>query len=75
MNYYVETNFYDHDGLVTSGGKGRDDYFEMMRRCGLKRIVIPTVKSAREVKAPISMPYAALNPIYSAGETRLITAV
>ena len=51
MNYYVETNFYDHDGLVTSGGKGRDDYFEMMRRCGLKRIVIPTVKSAREVKA------------------------
>ena len=49
MNYYVETNFYDHDGLVTSGGKGRDDYFEMLRRCGLECIRIPVLKNKREV--------------------------
>ncbi len=49
MNYYVETNFFDHDGLVTSGGKGRDDIFEMFRRCGLERIVIPTLKKKRDV--------------------------
>ena len=51
MKYYVETNFYDHDSLVTSGGKGRDDYFEMMRRTGLRRIRIPVLKRARHVSA------------------------
>ena len=52
MYYYAETNYYDHDGIVTSGGKGRDDYFEMLRRCGLERIEIPTLKKSRRVSAP-----------------------
>ena len=51
MNYYVETNFFDHDGLVTSGGKGRDDYFEMLRRCGLGCIRIPALKKKKIVSA------------------------
>ena len=45
MNYYIETHFYDRSGLVTSGGKGRDDYFEMLRRCGLECIDIAPMKS------------------------------
>ena len=44
MNYYTETNYIDHDSLRTAGGKGRDDYFEVLRRCGLKRIRIPTLR-------------------------------
>ena len=46
MNYYTETNYIDHDSLRTAGGKGRDDYFEMLRRTGLERILIPTVKDS-----------------------------
>ena len=49
MNYYVETNFFDHDGLVTSGGKGRDDFFEMMERSGFACISIPTLKVSSEI--------------------------
>ncbi|MBE6041889.1 MAG: hypothetical protein E7220_05135 [Clostridiales bacterium] len=44
MNYYTETNYIDHDDLRTAGGKGRDDYFEVLRRTGLKCIRIPTLK-------------------------------
>ena len=51
MNYYVETNFHDHDRLRTSGGKGRDDYFEMLRRTGLTCIEIPVLKRERTVSA------------------------
>ena len=46
MNYYTETNYIDHDRLRTAGGKGRDDYFEVLRRAGLECIKIPTVKSS-----------------------------
>ena len=46
MNYYTETNYIDHDSLRTAGGKGRDDYFEVLRRGGLERILIPTVKDS-----------------------------
>lgn len=44
MNYYTETNYIDHDSLRTAGGKGRDDYFEVLRRCGLECIRIPTLR-------------------------------
>lgn len=40
MDYYAETNYYDHDKLMIASGKGRDDYFEIFRRCGLERIDI-----------------------------------
>jgi len=46
MNYYTETNYIDHDSLRTAGGKGRDDYFEVLRRSGLECIRIPTVKTS-----------------------------
>ena len=49
MNYYTVTNYIDHDQLRTAGGKGRDDYFEVLRRTGLEPIVIPTVKSALRI--------------------------
>ena len=46
MNYYTETNYIDHDSLRTAGGKGRDDYFEVLRRAGLECIRIPTIKTS-----------------------------
>lgn len=46
MNYYTETNYIDHDSLRTAGGKGRDDYFEVLRRTGLECIRIPTVRTS-----------------------------
>ena len=49
MNYYTETNYIDHDSLRTAGGKGRDDYFEVLRRTGLECILIPTVKTTASV--------------------------
>ena len=49
MYYYTETNYIDHDSLRTAGGKGRDDYFEVLRRVGLERIRIPTVKDSPEL--------------------------
>lgn len=49
MNYYTETNYIDHDQLRTAGGKGRDDYFEVLRRCGLDRISIPVVRPAADI--------------------------
>ena len=45
MVYYTETNYWDHDTLRTSHGKGRDDYFEVLRRMGFKCIKIPTVRT------------------------------
>lgn len=44
MKYYTETNYMDHDELRTAGGKGRDDYFEAVRRTGLSCIRIPTLR-------------------------------
>ncbi len=44
MEFYVETNYFDHDGLMNACGKGRDDYFEVLRRCGLKCIRISMLK-------------------------------
>lgn len=44
MDYYAETNYYDHDQLMISVGKGRDDYFEMFRSCGIRRIGISMFK-------------------------------
>ena len=46
MNYYTETNYIDHDSLRTAGSKGRDDYFEVLRRAGLECIRIPTLKTS-----------------------------
>lgn len=46
MKYYTETNYMDHDDLRTAGGKGRDDYFEVLRRCGLECIRIPTLRKS-----------------------------
>jgi len=45
MVYYTETNYWDHDTLRTSHGKGRDDYFEVLRRMGFQCIKIPTVRT------------------------------
>lgn len=47
MIYYTETHYYDHDKLMNSLSKGRDDYFEVLRRMGLKKITIPTLKPHR----------------------------
>lgn len=49
MNYYTETNYIDHDQLRTAGGKGRDDYFEVFRRCGLSRISIPVLRPENRI--------------------------
>ena len=49
MEYYTETNYIDHDQLRTAGGKGRDDYFEVLRSCGLKCIRIPVVRPAADI--------------------------
>lgn len=51
MIYYTETNYYDHDKLMNSLSKGRDDYFEVLRRMGLKCIRIPTVRKKRFLSA------------------------
>lgn len=45
MVYYTETNYWDHDSLRTSHGKGRDDYFEVLRRMGFERISIPVIRT------------------------------
>ena len=49
MDYYTETNYFDHDELRTSGGKGRDDYFEAIRRTGLECIRIPTIRRSKDL--------------------------
>lgn len=49
MDYYTETNYYDRDKLMVSTGKGRDDYFEMFKRCGLQRIEIRMFKHDQRV--------------------------
>lgn len=54
MNYYTETNYIDHDDLRTAGGKGRDDYFEVLRRAGLECIRIPTLKTSPYGSGPFS---------------------
>ena len=45
MVYYTETNYWDHDTIRTAHGKGRDDYFEVLRRMGFRCIKIPTVRT------------------------------
>lgn len=47
MIYYTETLFYDHDTCMNSLSKGRDDYFEMLRRMGYKCISIPIFRPRR----------------------------
>ncbi len=47
MIYYTETIHYDHDSLKNSLSKGRDDYFEVLRRMGFKRIAIPPFRPRR----------------------------
>ena len=47
MIYYTETNYYDHDTLMNSLSKGRDDYFEVLRRMGFECIRIPTIRTTR----------------------------
>ena len=47
MIYYTETVHYDHDLLKNSLSKGRDDYFEVLRRMGFRRIAIPPFRPRR----------------------------
>ena len=47
MIYYTETLHYDHDTLKNALGKGRDDYFEVLRRMGFERIAIPSFRKRR----------------------------
>ncbi|MBQ3370046.1 MAG: hypothetical protein IJG48_03385 [Mogibacterium sp.] len=47
MIYYTETLHYDHDSLKNALGKGRDDYFEVLRRLGFTRIAIPSFRKSR----------------------------
>ena len=47
MIYYTETLHYDHDTLKNALGKGRDDYFEVLRRMGFERIAIPSFRKKR----------------------------
>ncbi len=47
MIYYTETLHYDHDSLKNALGKGRDDYFEVLRRMGFTRIAIPSFRKRR----------------------------
>lgn len=47
MIYYTVTKYYDRDTLMNSLSKGRDDYFEMLGRMGLKRIEIPVFRHQR----------------------------
>ena len=51
MNYYTETLHYDHDSLKNALGKGRDDYFEVLRRMGFTRIAIPSFRKSRFMSA------------------------
>lgn len=43
MIYHIETYYYNQESILNASGKGRDDYFEMLRRCGSKGIVIKTL--------------------------------
>ena len=47
MIYYTETLHYNHDSLMNALSKGRDDYFEVLRRMGFKRISVPSFRKSR----------------------------
>lgn len=51
MIYYTETIHFDHDSLKNSLSKGRDDYFEVLRRMGFRRIAIPPFRPRRFLTA------------------------
>ena len=59
MIYYTETLHYNHNTLMNALGKGRDDYFEVLRRMGFTRIAIPSVRKRRfmTVKERFGMEY------------------
>lgn len=47
MIYYTETKYWNSDNLMNSLSKGRDDYFEVLRRMGLECISIPIFRPRR----------------------------
>lgn len=47
MIYYTETKPWDHDKLMNSLSKGRDDYFEVLHRMGMTGIAIPVYRPQR----------------------------
>ncbi len=47
MIYYTETLHYNHDSLMNALSKGRDDYFEVLRRMGFTKISVPPFKRGR----------------------------
>ena len=47
MIYYTETLHYNHDSLMNALSKGRDDYFEVLRRMGFTRISVPSFRKSR----------------------------
>ncbi len=47
MIYYTETLHYNHDTLMNALSKGRDDYFEVLRRMGFTRISVPSFRKNR----------------------------
>ncbi len=49
MIYYTETLHYDHDTLMNALSKGRDDYFEMLRRMGMSKIAIPSIRPSHHL--------------------------
>ena len=47
MIYFTETLYYNHDTLMNALSKGRDDYFEVLRRMGFTKISIPVFRKSR----------------------------
>ncbi len=47
MIYYTVTNYYNHDTIMNSLSKGRDDYFEVLDRMGFERIAVPVFRPQR----------------------------
>ena len=52
MIYYTTTGYYNHDTLMNSLSKGRDDYFECLNRMGFKRIDVPVLRPHRFLSYP-----------------------
>ena len=52
MIYYTETLHYDHDTLMNALSKGRDDYFEVLKRMGFSKIAVPSFKHHRFLSPP-----------------------
>ena len=51
MIFYTETLHYNHDSLMNALSKGRDDYFEVLRRMGFTRISVPSFRKSRFMSA------------------------